>query len=601
MQQRAFKRLQSIFNDIQTRCFITEESPSHLSKDSKDPNGHSLQPASTEGDFHANLLQIDVLHFANQITESLLSELMAYVTAYTSVFAASFLEGDYNPEDTILNIVSDQAQMEGVDLELVELETCLIDLVRKVCDNFFLLTTRRFDLEKRCCCDTGVIVRALDRIYGRVQQFTRSYTEALYRMGPYDGLPTEQFTVGLFGQSSKETCTQLLQSAQSLVDDVARSRTEHHLSKICQSAVDSITELRQQLISPVVAGAIMSDSQSVYSGNTKNSSSPGCQLVPLFEKLNSSLTTRLHNGLSALQVFVNSENSFVARTRFSEQFCLHELRERLIVGYLKFLLKFFEDMAETAAGRVPGPILLLLAKLCLTWGQSGTVGHLLGLAEEILAAGSKPWLTPSNSKSTENRLASEGCWKFSLETQPISSKEMSDLFLDISTRLLVAFVRLEGTSLAQLLRKSVEARDWLKTLEPRSVRSVVKRLMDDIAALDAQIVQLLPSNTRGRDRLSDSRSSRSLISGIHASGSSHFLDRSGRPSTTSTGLVSRSTELDPSLATHLRRLFTQRVDIFDSVEGNRESLLLGVVKIGLKTLVESVRLQTFGKSICGIL
>lgn len=38
-----------------------------------------------------------------------------------------------------------------------------------------------------------------------------------------------------------------------------------------------------------------------------------------------------------------------------------------------------------------------------------------------------------------------------------------------------------------MLRKSVETRDWLHSLEPRTVRAVMKRVMEEIAAADTQV------------------------------------------------------------------------------------------------------------------
>lgn len=39
----------------------------------------------------------------------------------------------------------------------------------------------------------------------------------------------------------------------------------------------------------------------------------------------------------------------------------------------------------------------------------------------------------------------------------------------------------------QMIRKSVETRDWLNTIEPRNVRSVMKRLVEEIASIDKQV------------------------------------------------------------------------------------------------------------------
>ena len=38
-----------------------------------------------------------------------------------------------------------------------------------------------------------------------------------------------------------------------------------------------------------------------------------------------------------------------------------------------------------------------------------------------------------------------------------------------------------------MMRKSVETRDWLTTMEPRNVRSVMKRLVEEVASIDKQV------------------------------------------------------------------------------------------------------------------
>ena len=40
----------------------------------------------------------------------------------------------------------------------------------------------------------------------------------------------------------------------------------------------------------------------------------------------------------------------------------------------------------------------------------------------------------------------------------------------------------------QMLRKSVETRDWLNTIEPRNVRAVMKRVVEDITAIDSLVM-----------------------------------------------------------------------------------------------------------------
>ena len=55
----------------------------------------------------------------------------------------------------------------------------------------------------------------------------------------------------------------------------------------------------------------------------------------------------------------------------------------------------------------------------------------------------------------------------------------------------------------QLLVKSVETRDWLSCAEPRSVRAVMKRVVEDLTEMDTRVSQLFEEGAR-RDRSSDS-------------------------------------------------------------------------------------------------
>lgn len=55
-----------------------------------------------------------------------------------------------------------------------------------------------------------------------------------------------------------------------------------------------------------------------------------------------------------------------------------------------------------------------------------------------------------------------------------------------------------------MLRKSVETRDWLHTIEPRTVRAVMKRVVEDIAAVDTTVVLLYEDQGMGTEHSSDS-------------------------------------------------------------------------------------------------
>lgn len=57
----------------------------------------------------------------------------------------------------------------------------------------------------------------------------------------------------------------------------------------------------------------------------------------------------------------------------------------------------------------------------------------------------------------------------------------------VAQRLINHFVKMQGLSISQMLRKSVETRDWLHGMEPRMVRPVMKRVIEELTNIDAQV------------------------------------------------------------------------------------------------------------------
>lgn len=81
---------------------------------------------------------------------------------------------------------------------------------------------------------------------------------------------------------------------------------------------------------------------------------------------------------------------------------------------------------------------------------------------------------------------------------------MCDHFQKVAQNLLNHYVRIQGLTISQMLRKSIETRDWLHTIEPRTVRAVMKRVVEEIIATDSQVAVLYDDNDNQIDRSSDS-------------------------------------------------------------------------------------------------
>lgn len=62
-----------------------------------------------------------------------------------------------------------------------------------------------------------------------------------------------------------------------------------------------------------------------------------------------------------------------------------------------------------------------------------------------------------------------------------------------------------------MLRKSVETRDWLHTIEPRTVRAVMKRVVEDITALEGQVGALFEEGPRAEHSSDSSRRTHRFI------------------------------------------------------------------------------------------
>lgn len=130
-----------------------------------------------------------------------------------------------------------------------------------------------------------------------------------------------------------------------------------------------------------------------------------------------------------------------------------------------------------------------------------------------------------------------------------------------------------------MIRKSVETRDWLNTIEPRTVRAVMKRVVEDISSIDFQVGSLFEEGTRKANSSDSSKWTQSVTRG----GTKPQLG------------YNTNTSVDASFMSNIQKLFSERIEIFTTVEFTKVSVLTGIIKIALKTLLECVRLRTFSK------
>lgn len=152
-----------------------------------------------------------------------------------------------------------------------------------------------------------------------------------------------------------------------------------------------------------------------------------------------------------------------------------------------------------------------------------------------------------------------------------------------------------------MIRKSVETRDWLNTIEPRNVRAVMKRIVEDLTSIDLQVGELFEAGVR-KEKGSDSSRNTLLTRQTMRSTAWSFTPRfhliSFSPFLIRVSLIYQFncfSNPDSKLMNNIQKLFAAKIEIFSQVDFNKVSVLTGIVKITLKTLLECVRLKTFSK------
>lgn len=123
-----------------------------------------------------------------------------------------------------------------------------------------------------------------------------------------------------------------------------------------------------------------------------------------------------------------------------------------------------------------------------------------------------------------------------------------------------------------MLRKSVETRDWLNCLEPRSVRAVMKRVVEELTAIETVVSSLY----EGEPTRASSDSSRKTHFSTLTASKQQF--RSNWSNYT-------PSQLESTYVSNIHRLFSERIEIFTSVEFSKVSIVMGIIKIGLKVCI----------------
>lgn len=362
---------------------------------------------------------MDVLEFMDLASNGFLSNLSSTITSYKEIFVRRIALSENIDDDNLVDTLK--------------------AFVNDIMQEFFEQVRLRLSIEPFNSLEVGLFVRALDRLYRRL--------EVLSTVFGYHNFTSDAY-------------------------QIIRERTTHQWTK----AFGLIkTKFNSELVN--ARHAIIN----VSSSESENQTS----LSDILVSLETSLSEAVKDVVKGLAVYIGPELSFVAKTNFRDNFVL-EVREKVVIASLEHVVHVSSDHHKSSSSGVP-LLVLLLSRLNLDLDLS-MITYLINFTEEqlFISRDMKPYphLTSLRQKAKET-----------------------------AQNLINCFVRMEGHSLSQMIKKSVETRDWSSSIESRSVRSVMKRVVEDVSLLDSQVTQFYEEGSR-TDRSSESSRSRHALSSI---------------------------------------------------------------------------------------
>ncbi|XP_053665071.1 vacuolar protein sorting-associated protein 51 homolog [Anopheles marshallii] len=415
--------------------------------------------------------------------------------------------------------------------------------VNRNVDEYLALVQDRAELEIGHG-DSQIILRGLDRLHRRMTAM-----RTLCR-----SLDMSKSGIDIIVNAAQQLCQTHMRS---LKDHFADSLSSVRLALV---SANTNTPSGSSTASSIQAGGV--GGQGSGAGGTTTPGSAG--LRELISNLYISTIEKVKGLMQDLLIFLQPEWSFNLKGDPKGVQCIEGIRENLLVAFLRHFcttVNGYGNVNSTA----PPTLLLVLSKVCLEMDRAG-VHSLTSLVDELYNLDAER----SVSLVHESELCTE-------------MRDSAQLLLD-------SYVRLQGLHLSQMLRKSVETRDWLNCLEPRSVRAVMKRVVEEISAIELVLGELYDSSVAphgGSRTTASSDSSRKTHFSIAASKQSQFR------STWST--YTPQAQLDSSFVSNMHRLFSEKIEIFAPVQFSKVSIITGIIKICLKTLLECVRLRTFSR------
>jgi hypothetical protein len=413
--------------------------------------------------------------------------------------------------------------------------------------------------------DTQLYVRAIDR-------FLRRSSNDIYKY--------------LFTQNALEKIRLMLDKF--LIFSI-ECRLKFYHTYIDRHFHDQILELRKSL---TIIQTPINEQSEHHHQQSSSSSSFQLNLAQCVDKILKQLTNDIKYTFQNLSTFFDGTEmigNIGKKTLSAKQFATNHVWNGFFLTLLYRLIKYFEHEYTTANSHSiiikheqssPPILLLMLSKLILNF-DSSSIPYLCTVFEEKF------------NLILENNLKNNS----SIDRSKLTTVQKQ--FNIIAKQLLKQYICSQGYTLSQMLRKSIETRDWLNTIEPRHVRSVMKRIIEDLTQIDKQVMMLY----------NDQQSSTPIASLSSSYGRYHHRGARSSDGGRRTIIMPRSSALERAtsvgpgssggstgnLQLNFHKVFNEKLDIFIDLQFQKTSILSSIIKLILKTYLECIRLKTFSR------
>ncbi|XP_001360415.2 vacuolar protein sorting-associated protein 51 homolog [Drosophila pseudoobscura] len=483
---------------------------------------------------------------AQSLTE--IGELLLQLDEKTSDLASEMLTCAGKRLHELIVMLQDQTERDMLEFVDMGIDGFLNDLALVVTSYFDMFVAKHYeqerdDFQENSLLELNIFLNQnIDKYLTLVQDRVESdigYGDTQVMLRALDRLHRRL-------QAMRNICRglEVQRNTVDIIIGAAHQLCDAHAKNLKDHFADSLSAVRLSLVS------------------AKSDAATGLNLSDLISNLYVAMVEKIKGVLQDLLIFLRTDWSFNIKAEHKGALCVEGIRENLLIGFLRHISKVMCGFGDASSSSPPN-LLLVLSKTCLELELQG-VHILIALVDDLYEIDSENSATLTH----ETEICAE-------------MRETAHALLD-------AYVRLQGANISQMLRKSVETRDWLNCLEPRSVRAVMKRVVEELGSIETVVASLYEGTgnpTGFRTTASSDSSRKTYFSNFTAS----------KPQYRSNWSNYTPSQLESSYVSNIHRLFSERVDIFTSVEFTKASIVMGIIKIGLKTLLECVRLRTFSK------